>query len=77
MGCRRPVEVPPGPIRPTPRSRWIKVDGGLRKEIADRLTALGYKTLEDWLGVENLEERVDGQDAIDPFVLEHLRDRSS
>jgi uncharacterized Ntn-hydrolase superfamily protein len=61
----------------TPRSRWITVDEGLRTEIADRLAVLGYDRLEDWAGVENLEERVDGEDAIDPVVLERLRTRSS
>jgi uncharacterized Ntn-hydrolase superfamily protein len=61
----------------TPRSRWIEVDDGLRKEIADRLAVLGYERLEDWAGVENLEERVDGEDAVDPFVLGRLRERSN
>ena len=61
----------------TPRSRWVEVDDGLRTEIADRLAVLGYDRLEDWAGVENLEERVDGDDAIDPFVLERLRERSN
>ena len=61
----------------TPRSKWIEVDDGLRKEIIDRLAVLGYDRLEDWAGVENLEERVDGDDAIDPFVLERLRERSN
>ena len=60
----------------TPRSEWIEMDAGLRKEIEDRLAALGYERLEDWAGVENLEERVDGMDAIDPFVLERLRLKS-
>ncbi len=60
----------------TPRAEWIDVDVGLRKEIADRLAVLGYERLEDWAGVENLEERVDGEDAIDPFVLERLREKS-
>jgi len=60
----------------TPRSQWIEVDDGLRKEIEDRLALLGFERLEDWAGVENLEERVDGEDAIDPFVLEQLRNRS-
>ncbi len=60
----------------TPRSKWIEVDRALRKEIEDRLAALGYERLEDWAGVENLEERVDGMDAIDPFVLERLRRKS-
>ncbi len=57
----------------TPRSQWIEVDAALRKEIEDRLAALGYERLEDWAGVENLEERVEGDNAIDPFVLERLR----
>jgi len=61
----------------TPRSSWIEVDDGLRTEISDRLAALGFERLEDWAGVENLEERVDGEDAIDPFVLQRLRDLSS
>jgi uncharacterized Ntn-hydrolase superfamily protein len=61
----------------TPRSKWIEVDDGMRKEIDDRLAVLGFERLEDWAGVENLEERVDGEDAIDPVVLERLRTRSS
>jgi uncharacterized Ntn-hydrolase superfamily protein len=61
----------------TPRSRWIDVDDGLRKEIEDRLAVLGYERLEDWAGVENLEERVDGMDAVDPVVLEELRRKSA
>ena len=61
----------------TPRSQWTEVDDGLRKEIADRLAVLGYERLEDWAGVENLEDRVDGKDAVDPFVLRRLRERST
>ena len=61
----------------TTRVSWIEVDDGLRRELADRLAVLGYETLEDWAGGENLEERVDGEDAIDPFVLARLRERSS
>jgi uncharacterized Ntn-hydrolase superfamily protein len=60
----------------TPRDRWIEVDDGLRKEIANRLAVLGYEHLEEWAGVENLEERVEGDDFVDPFVLERLRERS-
>lgn len=59
----------------TPRSKWIEVDDVLRKEIDDRLASLGFEQLEEWAGEENLEERVDGEDAIDPFVLERLRAR--
>jgi uncharacterized Ntn-hydrolase superfamily protein len=61
----------------TPRSRWIEVDDGLRKEIQDRLAVLGFERLEDWAGEANLEERVDGTDAIDPVVLAELRRASS
>ena len=61
----------------TPRSEWISVDEEVRAEIGERLSALGFESLEDWAGMENLEERVDGEDAIDPFVLDRLRDRSS
>ena len=57
----------------TPRSQWIEVDVELRAEIQRRLAALGFERLEDWAGAENLEERIDGTDAIDPFVLERLR----
>jgi uncharacterized Ntn-hydrolase superfamily protein len=57
----------------TPRSRWITVDDGLRRELDDRLGVLGYERLGDWAGVANLEERVDGEDRIDPVVLAALR----
>ncbi len=61
----------------TPRARWLEVDDGLRKEIETRLAALGFDRLEDWAGEKNLEERVDGTDAIDPVVLEALRRASA
>jgi uncharacterized Ntn-hydrolase superfamily protein len=61
----------------TPRARWIEVDNGLRKEIQDRLAVLGYDSLEEWAGVANLEERVDGDAAIDPVVLDALRRASN
>jgi uncharacterized Ntn-hydrolase superfamily protein len=57
----------------TPREDWIAVDDDLRKELGARLESLGYATLADWAGVENLEERVAGSDAIDPVVLAALR----
>jgi uncharacterized Ntn-hydrolase superfamily protein len=60
----------------TPRSEWIEVDDDLRKEIEDRLAVLGFERLEDWAGEENLEERVDGMDAVDPVVLEALRSKT-
>lgn len=60
----------------TPRDEWIPVDPAVRDEIEERLARLGYETLDDWAGVENLEERVDGMDAVDPVVLDTLRSRS-
>jgi uncharacterized Ntn-hydrolase superfamily protein len=57
----------------TPREEWLNVDDVLREELKSRLGALGYERLEDWAGVQNLEERVDGEDAIDPVVLDELR----
>jgi uncharacterized Ntn-hydrolase superfamily protein len=60
----------------TPRSEWIEVDDALRAEIGERLARLGYERLEDWAGVENLEERVEGEEAIDPIVLGKLRAKS-
>jgi uncharacterized Ntn-hydrolase superfamily protein len=60
----------------TPRAEWIEVHDGLRKEIEDRLAVLGFERLEDWAGEMNLEERVEGADAIDPVVLEELRRKS-
>ncbi len=59
----------------TPRDRWLPVDDALRAEIDERLATLGYERLEDWASAVNLEERVDGQDEIDPVVLSELRRR--
>jgi uncharacterized Ntn-hydrolase superfamily protein len=63
----------------TPREEWLPLEGTLRDEVRERLTKLGYEeelaaALLDWAGVENLEERVDGGGAIDPIVLESLRE---
>jgi uncharacterized Ntn-hydrolase superfamily protein len=60
----------------TPRAEWVEVDEALRAELDERLGRLGFERLEDWAGEENLEARVDGEDAIDPYVLERLRARS-
>jgi uncharacterized Ntn-hydrolase superfamily protein len=57
----------------TPRERWLPLDEGLRLEVDDLLARLGHDSLADWAGVANLEERVDGETAIDPVVLEELR----
>jgi uncharacterized Ntn-hydrolase superfamily protein len=58
----------------TPRREWLPLEGELRGEVDDRLARLGYESLGAWAGVENLEERVDGEDAIDPVVLAALRE---
>jgi uncharacterized Ntn-hydrolase superfamily protein len=57
----------------TPRSDWLPVDDELRAELRERLARIGYANLASWAGVENLEERVDGEDEIDPVVLAELR----
>src|ERR687885_466426 len=64
----------------TPRERWIDVDEALARELRERLARLGYEgELENafarWAGNENLEERVEGVERIDPVVLEELRSR--
>ena len=58
----------------SPRENWLPVEGDLRAELDERLGRLGYDSLDAWAGVENLEERVDGEDAIDPVVLDALRE---
>jgi uncharacterized Ntn-hydrolase superfamily protein len=62
----------------TPRERWIDVDDELRAELQERLARLGYdgdleRAFGAWSGTENLEERVDGVERIDPVVLAELR----
>jgi uncharacterized Ntn-hydrolase superfamily protein len=64
----------------TPRSQWVAVDADLRTELADRLGRLGYdgsleEALPAWAGAENLEERVEGVERLDPVVLRELRAR--
>ena len=65
----------------TPPDDWVTVDPTLGAELRDRLARLGYdgelgKAFSDWAGTENLEERVDGVEQIDPVVLEALRRQS-
>jgi len=61
----------------SPREDWLPLEGELRTEVDERLGRLGYDSLDAWAGVENLEERVDGDEAIDPVVLDALREASS
>ena len=60
----------------SPHEDWLPLEGELRAEVDERLGRLGYDSLDAWAGVENLEERVDGEDAIDPVVLDALREAS-
>jgi uncharacterized Ntn-hydrolase superfamily protein len=62
----------------TPPMQWLDVDEQLAEELRDRLGRLGYdgelgKAFFTWAGNENLEERVDGVERVDPVVLEELR----
>jgi len=60
----------------TPRDEWLPVDDALRAELDELLQRVGHSDLAAWAGVENLEERVDGDAEIDPVVLERLREAS-
>jgi uncharacterized Ntn-hydrolase superfamily protein len=62
----------------TPPEDWLDVDEALSTELRERLGRLGYegelgRAFLDWAGTENLEERVDGVERIDPVVLAALR----
>jgi uncharacterized Ntn-hydrolase superfamily protein len=62
----------------TPPDEWLDVDDDLANELRDRLAKLGHDgdlgaAFFQWAGKENLEERVDGVERIDPVVLEELR----
>ena len=64
----------------TPPEKWLELDETLAAELRERLVRLGFDgDLSDaftaWAGRENLEERVDGIERIDPVVLEELRSR--
>jgi uncharacterized Ntn-hydrolase superfamily protein len=62
----------------TPRTAWLAVDDALAGELRERLAALGYEgALDDalfrWAGNENLEERLDGVERVDPVLVDELR----
>ena len=70
------------PFGRTPKSRWLAVDDDLAAELRERLAALGYEgelheALARWAANENLEERVDGIERIDPVLLDTLRARGA
>jgi hypothetical protein len=62
----------------TPQEEWLDVDETLARELGERLASLGFEgglaeALFRWGGNENLEERIDGAERIDPVVLDELR----
>ena len=62
----------------TPRDEWLEVDAALAQELGERLRRLGYDgeladALFSWAGTENLEERLDGVERVDPVLLDQLR----
>jgi uncharacterized Ntn-hydrolase superfamily protein len=65
----------------TPDEEWLPVDDALAEELRGRLAALGYadasleRAFTEWTGTENLEDRVNGIERIDPIVLAELRKR--
>jgi uncharacterized Ntn-hydrolase superfamily protein len=61
----------------TPREQWLPLEGALADEVRDLLSRRGHDSLDAWAGVANLEERVDGNDAIDPVVLTALREETA
>ncbi|HSS72783.1 MAG TPA: DUF1028 domain-containing protein [Gaiellaceae bacterium] len=76
---RRIYRIHDGLFGRTPRKEWLPVDDELGRELRERLAGLGYDgaladALLAWAGKENLEERVDGSEQIDPVVLEALRE---
>jgi uncharacterized Ntn-hydrolase superfamily protein len=61
----------------TPKDEWVEIDEPLAAELSARLAQLGYAgeletAFARWAGTENLEERVEGLERIDPVVLEEL-----
>jgi uncharacterized Ntn-hydrolase superfamily protein len=65
----------------TPREEWLEVDDALKAELRERLGRLGHdgdlaEAFFAWAGRENLEERVDGVERVDPVVIEELRRQS-
>ena len=62
----------------TPSGEWLDVDEALAGELRERLARLGFEgeladALFRWGGQENLEERIDGAERVDPVVLDELR----
>jgi len=52
----------------------LPLDDTLAGEVQARLERAGYRSLREWAGVANLEDRVREEPRIDPVVLEALRE---
>jgi len=64
----------------TPRSQWLPVGPALAAELRRRLVELGHGDdleagLRRWAGMENLEERLDGSERLDPVLIDKLLGR--
>src|SRR3954447_4228142 len=62
----------------TPAEDWLEGGDALAEELRERLSKLGFEgeldaSFNAWAGKENLEERVEGVERVDPVVLEELR----
>jgi uncharacterized Ntn-hydrolase superfamily protein len=62
----------------TPKEEWLELDDELERELVERLARLGFEggladALFRWGAQENLEERIEGAERIDPVVLDELR----
>ena len=77
---RRLHAIAPAPLREDAPRRLAAARRGAARGLVDRLGRLGYdggleQALAAWAATENLEERVDGIERIDPVVLAELRAR--
>jgi uncharacterized Ntn-hydrolase superfamily protein len=62
----------------TPPDEFLPLKGAVADEVQRHVELLGFGSLADWAGVENLEERLDPSgESIDPKVLEVLREKTA
>jgi uncharacterized Ntn-hydrolase superfamily protein len=57
----------------TPDEDWLPLEGSLADEVQSLVERRGYRSLREWAGVANLEDRLRDEPRIDPVVLEALR----
>jgi uncharacterized Ntn-hydrolase superfamily protein len=58
----------------TPDEDWLALDPDLAAEVQARIERTGYRSLREWAGAANLEDRVRDEPRIDPVVLAALRE---